>query len=152
MKNILKPILVLMLLLSKTEAKTKTYPQVDKIVSVLDLNSELIQGIVAGMYPNMAIEFKEGSSIPLVFLSNYNIFSVKCDPKLSVNVDTTCYLRTIGKKLYMSVDLVNWKKARTYFKGRMVPNLQVSPDKSHVLVESNLMVDSGRESDEESVF
>lgn len=150
MKNILTLSLLLLLWISESEAKTKIFPEVEQVVSAIDLTPVEIQGLIEGMPSNIAIEFKEGNAIPLRFLFNYRIFSMKCDPNLSIKIHSTTYLRSIGRKLYMSTDLVNWNKAKDFFQGRWVPNVKISPDRSHVLVESSLV--SNDESDEESVF
>jgi hypothetical protein len=139
MKTLLKLTFVFILFLSTTEAKTKTYPPIDEIVPAMDLTPEAIQGLIAGMYPNVAIELKEGSSVPLHFLLQHKFFSLKCDPNLSIQITTPCYLRAVGKKFLLSTDLIQWNSPNDFFRGSFIPNIQVSKDKSHVLVETNFV-------------
>ncbi len=150
MKIFLKLTLVLALFLSTTEAKTKTLPAVDQVIPAMDLTPETIQGLIAGLHPNVAIELKEGTSVPLHFLLNHKFFSMKCDPNLSIKITTPCYLRTVGKKLFLSVDLVGRDSPDSFFRGTLVPNVCVSSDKSHVIIETNFKeFDESEESSEE---
>ncbi len=126
-----------MLCLSQIHAKT--LPDVNEIIPCDQLSPDMIQGFAAGMYPDIAIEFNEGSAIPLQFLFNYKIFSLQCNPNLSAKIDTTCYLRCANRKVYISLDMTTWQKASEFFRGELVPTVQRSEDNSYVLVKTDLV-------------
>ncbi len=148
MKTLIQLTCVFVLFLSTIEAKEKVYPTVDKVIPAMDLTAEEIQGLILGMYPNVAIELKEGSSIPLQFLLRHKFFSIQCDPNLSVKITTPCYLRAVGKKVLLSLDLTDWVSPTDFFDGTFVPQIKVSGDKSHILMETEF-VESSEDDDED---
>jgi hypothetical protein len=142
MKTFFKLTCAFILLLSTTEAKTKTYPAIEYVIPVMDLTAETIPFFLAGMYPNMAVELKEGAFIPIQFLLNHKFFSLKCDPNLGVKINTRCFLRVNNKKPLMSLDLIDWVSPVEFC--TLVPSIQISKDKSTVIVEANV-VESSKE-------
>lgn len=140
-KNILF-ILALMMLSSSTFAKTKTLPEVRQVISLTDVTPEMSKELLSGMHPDIAIECKEGTSLPLQFLTKYGFFSLKWNPQLTLKVDRPCYLRTIKRRAYLSLDLVNWDKPRNFFKGKANTDVKISNDKSHILIETDLAQDT----------
>lgn len=142
MKILIQLTCVFAVLFTSIEAKAKTYPAIDKVIPAMDLSAEEIQGLIVGLYPNIAIELKEGSSVPLHFLLKHKFFSIQCDPNLSVKITTPCFLRVVGKKVLLSLDLIDWISPTNFFEGTFVPNIRVSGDKSHVLMETEFVQSS----------
>jgi hypothetical protein len=133
--------LTLLSILCLSQIQAKTLPNVTNVVSCDQLSPNMIQGFAEGMYPDVAIEFNEGSVIPLQFLFNYKIFSLQCNPNLSAKIDTTCYLRCVNKKVYISLDMASWQKPSEFFRGAVVPTIHRSQDNAYVLVQTDLIED-----------
>lgn len=150
MKTFAKIAIASILALSSVHAKSKTLPPVSEIVQAFEVTPEIIEQLLNKTCNDVAIELAEGTSIPIKFLCNYNLLSVKWDPSLSVEITKTIYLRQVGNKFYVSVDLVNWDKASSLLDGKVVPNIRIAPDKSHIVIETNLVPYSDDDSDSSS--
>lgn len=114
--------------------KPKQLPEVTQVASATDLTPELIQEILAGVRPEVAIELEKGTRLPIKFSGNYKIFSVKYDPHLVFKAEKRCYLRVVKSKAYLSYDLKNWMKP-DLFDGIPDVKIGMSRDKSHLLIE-----------------
>lgn len=124
--------------LSTAFAKTKTLPPVDEVISAMELTPEMIQGLIDGLYPNVAIELKEGAAIPLHFFYKTKIVSLECNPNLTTRITATSYLRAVKRKLYMSEDLIHWTNPKNFFGGSLRNSIKMSADKSHAIIETEL--------------
>lgn len=120
----------------------KTLPPLEKVLSPEEITSELVQNLIQGMYPNVAIELKKGAAVPLHFLFKANIGAIAWNPNLTVQITSTSYLRGVNGKLFMSRDLTNWGKPKKFFKGNLSQSVKMSEDKSHALIEMQLSDDS----------
>lgn len=133
----MKKILVTLLLLLSA-AHAKTLPDVTKVVLVSDLTVEMITELTQGMHPDTAVEFKEGSCLPVHFLFRNKLFSVAYDPKITVKMETAGYVRFMKKKAYMSLDLVNWDKPEYFLDADILNvNVETNEDKTHVTFEAS---------------
>lgn len=109
--------LALTLCFASAHAKEDKFAEVQKIITIEDLTPETTKEFCLGMHPDTVIEFKEGSSLPLNFLLKNEIVSLKVNPQIGINVETTCYVRVIGKKAYMSTDMETWERPNAFFSG-----------------------------------
>ncbi|NNM43896.1 MAG: hypothetical protein HKM07_06090 [Chlamydiae bacterium] len=116
--------------------------EVKSIITLKDANQEVIKSLLDGTHSDVAIECEKGTMLPVKYLGNFKFLSLNCDPNLSVKLEETTYLRFIKKQVYMSRDrdLKNWEKANKFFK-KMKLNVGVNELKSHILVESNSVVE-----------
>ncbi len=124
---------VLMIQLSTVCAKEKFFPEPQEIISAAQLDSTLIQELVTGVHSDLTVSLQPGTEIPLRFFHREAFFSIGFNPNLSIKVDKLCYLRFMKRKVYISDDLVVWKKPHL-FSGKMTPNLSL--DQSGILVET----------------
>ena len=113
---------------------------VTNIISLKDANQEVMKSLFEGTHHDIAIECEKGTTIPVKYLGNFKFLSLNCDPNLSIKLQETSYLRFIKGKVYMSYDLKNWEDARKFFKKSKV-TVGVNELKSHILVESNAIVE-----------
>jgi len=138
--------LAAMLLLSPLFAKDKSFPEVSRVVPMTELDAVFIKEVASGAHPDIAIECKEGTTLPIGFLHNWGLFSLKCMPNLTITVEMPCYLRCVGKKAYMSQDLISWEKADRFFSGKCDADVKI--DETGVLVETRLVPRSQGDADE----
>lgn len=121
--------------------------EVTNVISLKDANQEVMKSLLEGTQSDVAIECEKGTMIPIKYLGNFKFLSLNCDPNLSVKLEETSYLRFIKKQVYMSRDLKNWEKANKFFK-KIKLNVGVNELKSHVLVESNSVVEESTQEDD----
>lgn len=138
MKRIILYTLTLTLFLSPVFAKEKNFPQPRRVVNLAQLDPELIEELLLGMHPDIAIECKEGSKFPVQFLHNYGLFSLKCTPNLSIKVERPCYLRFVKRKVYISEDLAKWEKPSKFFSGGYKAKVKIDGE-SGLSVETKLI-------------
>jgi hypothetical protein len=124
------------LLLSPLSAKEKSFPAIQQIVNLVELDSDFINEFVIGMHPDIAISCKEGTTLPLGFLHTWGLVSLKCAPDLAVTIERPFYLRVVGSKPYISQDLVIWEKANKAFEGKLDVNVKIDAQ-SGISIESS---------------
>jgi hypothetical protein len=117
------------------------------MAALTELDASFIKELALGMHPDVAVECKKGTTLPLRFFHNWGLFSLKCAPNLTVKVEEPCYLRCVRKKLYISQDLVTWEKADKFFNGKCDANVNID-EQSGILVESQQVPYSENDSDE----
>ena len=100
---------------SDNYVKAADLPPVTSIMPALGLESNAARYLTSGKLPDTALEFQAGSELPVRYLLRHNLLSLSYDPKLTIKVEKTCYLRFVGKKVYMSLDLVEWHKPKEFF-------------------------------------
>lgn len=148
MKKFATSILAALMLVATAEAKT--LPVINSVMSVTELTPEMINNLIEGMYSDVTLQFQEGTALPLQFLVRNKLFSLKFDPKLTIKVETSGYIRFINKKTYMSLDGINWEKPEHFINGdSATANVKISPDKSHIVVEVNVPEAQADSSDED---
>lgn len=104
-------ICVFILAFAPVFGREKFLPEPRQIVSMAELDSALINELVAGGHPDVAIELKPGAEIPFRLFHRCNpFFSLAVNPNVSAKVEKLCYLRFVKKKVYISQDLVTWEK------------------------------------------
>ena len=137
MNKIWKLIAIGMVAVSSLAAKEqKILPEVKVIVPLTDLAIDTTKELFDGSHSDVAILCEAGTELPLKFLTSCEMFSIKWIPNLTIKVDKTCYFRAVGKKVYMSYDLINWN--RNFPTGNATMKGGISPDKSHVLIETRI--------------
>lgn len=138
MKNILKSLLISILFISPLcSREIKQLPEVTKIITLDGLSTEMIEELLSSNHPDIVIECKEGAFVPLQFLYNVHIASLKYSPDLTLKVEKSFYLRFINKKAYMSEDLVIWEKPSKFIgiTGKTKAKLKVTEDNA-LLIEA----------------
>ena len=133
MKMIVSFLLTALLLAGTVHAKQ--LPEVNRIIEIGELTEEVSKVLITGAQPDTALKFPEGASIPLHFLFNYSVAAIAYDPAVSIQVKETCYLRIVGKKAYMSTDLIDWKRPNKFFDGRLDGSAGANPHKLGLTVE-----------------
>jgi hypothetical protein len=132
-------LLTSVLAIAVTQAKAVTFSDTPGIISFSELSLEKMQEFIKSEDSGSIIEFKEGTSIPIQFLTKNRVCSVLLDPNLTLSVDKTCYLRIVNSKCYMSEDCINWKKARDFMTGEATAvQLNLSSNKPGIVLESNV--------------
>jgi hypothetical protein len=131
--------LVYALAASTAYAKVKTFDDVIQIVSWSELSVEKLQEFIYSKNSSFAVEVKEGTIIPLQFLTKTRIFSAIMDPNLVIRAEKTCYFRVADKKCYMSEDLTRWEKAERFLSGSPTLKLTSSPDKPGLTLETSIV-------------
>ena len=143
MKKIVVTLSIALLLISTSYAeKQKCSAELAEVSQVLqdtDLTKDVIEKLFTGDLPEVALEYKRGSDIPLKLSAKFDIFSVKLDPNLSVKVIKNCYCRFIKEKtekdeivnIYRSYDLKSWKLLGPFNMG----NFSFDSDDSKTIVE-----------------
>ncbi len=106
----MKQLILFLLVLAPIFGREKILPEPKQIVSLSQLDSDWIKEWIGGLHPDMAVEFKPGTEIPLRFFHRAPLFSIAFAPNLAVRVEKLCYLRFVKKKVYISQDLVSWEK------------------------------------------
>jgi hypothetical protein len=137
MKKQLGFLFTFLFLLSAAEAKPRTFSEITEVISAKDLDISLIEELVLGLHPDAAVEFLEGTSIPIHFFLNNKFFSIAYNPNITVRVNSPCYLRFNGRSVYMSADLIHWEKPGKFCDG--LPEVIVKPneDGSEMFVDVN---------------
>ena len=126
-------LLILVMQLSTVYAKDKFFPEPREIISVTQVDSALIQELIGGVHSDLTVSLQPGTEVPLRFFHRESFFSVAFNPNLSIKVEKPCYLRFMKRKVYISEDLVKWKKPRL-LTGKTTRN--VTLDQSGVSIES----------------
>jgi hypothetical protein len=134
-------ILAIMLLIASTmfaaykgTEKDPLGAEIKKIIPLTDITPEVSMAILSGMHPDVAIECQAGTALPLKYVCKLDFLTVVEEPNLSFKIEKTLYLRIVKKgRCYVSFDLATWEKPD--FK-LLDTRLGVSPDKSHVLIET----------------
>lgn len=118
----------------------KELPEVKAIIPLTDLTVEKGEELLRGDYSDIAIRCEQGTELPLQFLGNYGLFSIKYVPHLTITVDQTFYLRYFSNKVYISTDLIEWTKGSDFLNGKTLKaDAGVSADQSHVLINTYLI-------------
>jgi hypothetical protein len=119
-----------------------------QVVQLTDLNPQLTKEVLDGQHPEIAIECREGTELPIKYLGNFGLASVHFAPNLSIKLEKTAYLRFMrayphkskSLKGYISFDLKKWEKLDSKaVHGTAEVNFGISKDKSCVLLETNLI-------------
>jgi hypothetical protein len=140
--------LVAMLSLSPLCAKEKNFPKITQMVELTAIDPILLNELVLGLHPDVVIECREGTTLPLKFLQNYELFSVKWVPNLTLHVNQHCYFRCVGKKPYMSQDLITWEKASKLLDVTYKVNVTIDAE-SGILLETNTTPSTEDDHDED---
>jgi hypothetical protein len=136
MKNAL--LIAAILCLSPVFSKEKIFTEPRQIVSLFDLDIEIVKEMSSGSLPDTVIECKAGSVIPLAWIHNSGVFSFASRPNLSIKIEEDCYFRFLGKKLYMSQDLVTWEKAKKKLLDLRPPKVEfIISEQAGLLVETS---------------
>lgn len=138
MKNAIGTFLAAIVLFAST-MEAKELSPIQATVRLTDLTPDMVKELMAGLYPDIAIECNEGNALPVKLLYNFHFLSMKFEPNLTIKVEKPFYLRLAGSKVYMSTDLVYWENAKNILDGGIDMNIGISPDKSHVLIETTLL-------------
>jgi hypothetical protein len=146
MKKMIGLALLVLGLSSPAFAKDKNLSAPERIVSSTEVDSDFLKEMIAGAHPDIAVECQEGEAIPIRFAHSFGVFSVKLNPNLTLKVDKTCYLRFVRKKVYISEDLVSWKKLDSYCDGKFGAEL-VNEGKSGLLLKSHVTPSTEEEED-----
>lgn len=137
-----KTAFILTMMVSTAFARTGRYPPaelevpVKQVICLTELTPQITKELFKGIHPNVAFKCEEGIALPLKYLGNFGLFSINFSPNLSFKVEKTCYLRFIKKKTFLSFDLKQWEKASSFVGNMANTNAGVSPDFSHILVET----------------
>lgn len=119
----------------KRHAIEELSTEIKQVMLLTDLTSKISKELLEGRHPQVAVECKEGTHLPLKYLFNMGAFSIKLDPNLSLKVEKACYIRILSnKKGYVSFDLENWEKPNIKLLDTQVG---LSQDKSHILLETS---------------
>lgn len=110
-----KSLFLLACIFTSMLAHAKVFEDTPAIISVNELSSERLQELIYSKSLGFIIELREGTTIPLQFLTKFSFFSMMLDPNLAFRIEKTCYFRVVNGKGYISEDLVNWKKIDQYF-------------------------------------
>ncbi len=153
MKKIMMFICAATLALSTAFPKSKKQPpqelpaEVKQVVTLTDLSSQLTKELFEGNHPEIAIECKQGTELPLKYIGNYGLFSIHFAPNLSIKLEKNAYLRFMRthpnkvKSLrgYISFDMKKWERLNgKTLGGKPDVNFGFSKDKSCVLLETNV--------------
>ena len=152
MKKYLSIIVISICMISNVWAKKKDVlpselkEEVKKVILFTDLTSEMTKELLEGKHSDVAIECREGVELPFKYVGDFGLYSINFAPNLSVKMERTCYLRFVKKnrlnssssvKSFISFDLKNWEKASSYkSKGPLEVRIGMSPDKSHVVIDT----------------
>jgi hypothetical protein len=115
-------------LLVQASKKRVTLDECSQVISFSDVTSEISRQLSLGELPNVALVIKEGAEFPATLVTKISFLTVSQDPYLKVNVGRTCYVRFIKHKrnriaMYLSGDLVNWRKSATFNEDELVLNI-----------------------------
>jgi hypothetical protein len=153
MKKTMMFICAATLALSAAFPKNKKHPpqelpaEVKQVVTLTDLSSLLTKELFEGNHPEIAIECKQGTELPLKYIGNYGLFSIHFAPNLSIRLEKTAYLRFMRtnpdkvKSLrgYISFDMKKWEKITgKALGGKPDVNFGFSKDKSSILLETTV--------------
>lgn len=119
-------------------AKTITFDDSPRIISLHTLSFETIQELIHSKNSDSIIEFTEGAAIPLQFLMKNRVLSAMIDPNLMFKIEKTCYLRVVNKKCYMSEDLVHWEKAGRFMSGKQTMQIKPNTNKPGFTLETTI--------------
>jgi hypothetical protein len=119
MKHTLGMLLASMLIGLPMQAKVKTFYEPREIVPFTQLTFSQIEELAEGKQADLVIEFTPGMPMPIQLLYNFKYFSAKFNPNLTIKVEKPCYFRFMGRKVYMSEDLVTWDKPSRFMKGKI---------------------------------
>ncbi|HSX10870.1 MAG TPA: hypothetical protein VLF94_04050 [Chlamydiales bacterium] len=142
--------LVAILLLSPIFGKEKNFPEIRQVVALTELDSAFIDEFAVGKYPDIVIECKEGTTLPFSLLYSRGPLSLKWTPNLTVKVDQLYYVRCLGKKAYVSRDLVTWEKANKLMHGKETAKVKIDAQ-SGIFVDSKLVPYADDADDNDSI-
>jgi hypothetical protein len=128
--------LAALLMFSPLVAKDKPLVEISQIIPLTGLEINFIREFVSGMHPDVAIECREGTTLPISIFYNLGLFSLDYVPNMTVKVEKACYIRCVGKKAYFSQDLVKWSRADKFFKGNCNASIKID-EKTGILIETN---------------
>jgi hypothetical protein len=132
-------LLACILAVSTAHAKVKVFNDVPQTVSWSELSVEKLQEFIYSKNSSFAVEVKEGTIIPLQFLTKTRIFSAIIDPNLVIRAEKPCYFRVADKKCYISEDLTHWEKAEKFLSGKSTLQLTSSPNKPGLTLETSIV-------------
>ena len=140
---------VCFLSVATVHAKAKVFNDRPRIVPLSELSFEKIQELTRSTTSDYIVEFKEGTTVPLQFLTKTRLLSALIDPNLTLKVEKTCYFRVVDKKCYMSEDLTHWEKTSKFLEGKST--IQIKPSaKGGLMLEATIAPCEDDESEEES--
>ncbi len=128
---------VFLMMLSPAFSREKHFPPLKQVVSMADVDTQMIQEMILGLHSDLAIQCEAGAELPLRSLHHFGLFTVKHNPNLSMEVEKTCYLRCVKRKVYVSEDLITWEKPKDFFSGK--PEAKLKVDDAGLLVETTLV-------------
>jgi len=131
--------LISMLLLTQGIAKEKKLPEVTQVISLTELDTELLNELSSGTRPEIAVECEEGTTLPIHFFHSTELFGIGLSPNLTINVQKTCYVRVVKKKGYVSFDLNRWEPASYFFSGKPKVNLEFDREKQSISIKSEMV-------------
>lgn len=120
-------------------AKTKTFNDTLRIVPWNELSIDKIQQFTHSKNSDFTVQLKEGTMVPLQFVTKNRTLSALIDPNLMIRVDKTCYLRIVDKKCYMSEDLVQWQTAGKFMEGETTFRFAPSTNKPGLVLEQEIV-------------
>jgi hypothetical protein len=130
-------------------AHAKVFDDRPRIMPLSELSFEKIQELIQSKNSDCTVEFKEGTTIPLQFLTRTRLFSALIDPNLMLKAEKTCYCRVVNKKCYMSEDLIHWEKIGKFLKG--TSSIQIKPvAKGGLILETTIAPHEDDESEEKA--
>lgn len=139
--------LVAILFLSTAFGKEKSLPETTQVIAFSQLDTSLLQELLAGKHPEIAIQCDQGTLIPIQFFQSTELFNVHLAPNLTIQVQKTCYVRIIKKSGYISFDLESWENTKHLFSG-MKPKVDLKIEDQSLVVESNLVPDEYDDEDD----
>src|SRR3990167_11109032 len=139
--------LVLILLLATTGtlfAKKKKLPELRQIIPMAELTPEMVEDLIQGATPELAIECQPGTELAPKFSLHYGIISALFNPAISLKVDKPFYLRLDRKKAYVSNDLINWDKPERWLQmNQCITKVKLGENMTDVLIEMTFVNENG---------
>lgn len=97
------------------------------IKSLSELSDNVLNEIMQGNYPNIAIEFSQGTLLPIYFFLKGDLANlIEKEINLGqIEIQKTFYVRSIGEKLIFSSDLSEWKSFLEFITGNTSVGLNI---------------------------
>lgn len=117
-------------------ASQRNFSKIEKVIQVTDLNSKIAEDFFRGKFPDTALECKKGIKLPIKIFANLNYLSLDFVPNLTVCTEKDCYIRFVGKKGYISYDLINWERAKKILNAMLTTKFRVNQESSQIEVKT----------------
>lgn len=106
-----------------------------KVVNICDLRDQDLNEIMQGNYPDVAVEFSEGTTLPISFFLKGDLVTLLENEVTlgEIAIKQKIYARYVQSELILSADLSKWKPFLEYITGNASVILNVNNGQPYIV-------------------